>query len=74
MLAPCSGCRLAGCEYVICELDQLSGRYLIYNILRALAAGSRLADTWFISLLAKKILVDDLPLPYLWPVKPSSEK
>ena len=29
------GCRLAGCEYVSCELDQLSGRYLIYNSLVA---------------------------------------
>ena len=33
------------CECVSCELDQLSGRYLIYNSLRALAAGSRVADT-----------------------------
>ena len=27
------------------ELDQLSGRYLIYSSLRALAAGSRVTDT-----------------------------
>ena len=38
--------RLAGYEYVSCELDQLSGRCLIYNnSLRALAAGTKVADT-----------------------------
>ena len=41
MLAPFPGCRLAGCEYVSFELDQLSGRYLIYDTLMAEEVGCR---------------------------------
>ena len=45
MLAPCPGCRLAGCaalffllyhfKYVSCELDQLSGRYRVSTVERS---------------------------------------